>query len=167
MGFLIWWFFSLAVRKVRCTSQGNTSSSLIFLVDKSKNQHLFIAVLSSHLFFPGSSRVMATVIVPSRMPVKYLPVVVVTVLPKCTACQLLTTCSELECGNWDTSCIFLLDLGSSLGRCSDLPCGASPAPVRWPVPFCEMEEMGSDAVRQKSGLNPQCHTLWVRVTNYR
>lgn len=140
---------------------------MIFLIDRSKNQHLFIAALSSHLFFPGSSRVRATVIVPSRMPVKYLLVVVVTVLSERTACQLPTTCSELECGNQDTSCMLLLDLGSSSGRCPDLPCGASPAPISSPVPSCEMEDVGSDAFRQKRGLNPQCHTLWARVTTYR
>jgi len=46
-------------------------------MDKSEKYHLFGADPASHLFFPCPLWVMATVIVPPRMPGKYLQVVVV------------------------------------------------------------------------------------------
>lgn len=72
---------------------------------------------------------------------------------RCTACQLLTTCMTLECRSWDTSSVFLLDLGSSPGRYPDPQYGDSPAgslhmkPKAWII-----KTQGSPRVTLKHGL---------------
>lgn len=104
---------------------------------------------------------------------------------RCTACQLLTTCMTLECRSWDTSSVFLLDLGSSPGRYPDPQYGDSPAgslhmkPKAWIIKTqgsprvtetwawvlsYKVKEMGWAAFRQKRGLNPAHHTPWARTS---
>lgn len=134
MGFILWWLFSLALRTVHCTSQGEYFPFFDISYRWKKVQNI-TSLRCCSFFTPFSSQVLWALwqqwssllgclegscwLWFCLSVLQYL--VFSLALSKCTACTLLITCLRLECGNQDTSCIFLLDLSSSPGRYPHLP----------------------------------------------